>query len=359
MLEILRKNKYILIACALLLAGGYGGYSYYTSTKAAATATVKTAQVSFGKLQSKVSATGSLSAIDNVDISSKITGRIVDVLVKENDHVEAGQLLLRLDDTSLKATEVQKQAALEDASLTLNRNRQLLETGAVSQQVYDTAYVNYKVAKAAYDQAVSNTNDTYIYTPIDGYIIGKPKEVGTTISSGISEPQVIMSVANLDKMQIETLVDESDIGQIKVGQKVEFTVDSFTDEIFTGKVRLISRSATTTNNVIYYTVYVDVEDSKNKLFPTMTARTEIIIDEADNTLIVPNNCIYKDGEKRYVMLYDAKTKETKNVYVEAGLSDDDSTAIKANSELREGDVLLVRQNKAKQTMAQGGPPPHM
>ena len=253
MLGFLRRNKYIVVACALLLAGGYGGYRYYAGTQIAAEV-VKTAKVDYGKLQETVSATGSLSAIDNVDISSKITGRIISVEVKENDHVKAGQLLLRLDDTSLRATQVQKEATLQDAELTLERDRKLLASGAISQQVYDTAYMSYKVAKASYDQAVSNTNDTYIYTPIDGYIIGKPKEVGTTISSGISEPQVIMSVANLDRMQIETLVDESDIGQIKLGQKVEFTVDSFSDEVFTGKVRLISRSATTTNNVIFHSI---------------------------------------------------------------------------------------------------------
>lgn len=350
MLDLLRRNKYIVVVCALLLAGGYGGYRYYSSLQAESAAVVKTGKVSFGKLQEKVSATGSLSAIDNVDISSKITGRIIAVEVKENDHVQAGQLLLRLDDTALKATEVQKQAVLEDAALTLERNRNLLDSGAISRQIYDTAYMNYKVAKAAYDQAVSNTNDTYIYTPIDGYIIGKPKEVGTTISSGISEPQVIMSVANLDKMQIETLVDESDIGQIRVGQSVEFTVDSFSDEVFTGKVRLISRSATTTNNVIYYKVYVDVDDSKNKLFPNMTARTEIIIDRADNSLIVPSNTLFRDGKQRYVQVYDDVANESKRINVQTGLSDADSTVITSADGLKQGDVLLVRQNKAKQVI---------
>ena len=300
--------------------------------------------------------TGSLSALDNVDISSKITGRIVEVLVAENDHVTAGQLLLRLDDSSLKATEEQREATLNEATLTMNRYSALLSKGAISQQQYDTALMNYRVAKAAHEQAVSNTNDTYIYSPIDGYVIGKPTPVGQTISSGISSPQVIMSIANLDKMQIETLVDESDIGQIKVGQKVEFTVDSYPEETFEGTVRLISRSATTTNNVVYYKVYVDVANSKNKLFPTMTARASIIIHEAGDVLMGPQNCIFYDGGRKYVKKYDPQTKQETEIDVEVGMAGDDNIAVKSD-QLRQGDKVMVKTLKAKQTnnAMRGGP----
>jgi HlyD family secretion protein len=126
------------------------------------------------------------------------------------------------------ATEVQKKATLDDAQLTLNRDAEPVEARVQSANRFMIRRkMNYKVAKAAYDQAVSNTNDTYIYSPIAGYVIGKPTPVGQTISSGISTPQVIMSIANLDQMQVEDLVDESDVGRVKVGQNVEFTVDSF------------------------------------------------------------------------------------------------------------------------------------
>ena len=357
MLKFIKNNIYVLLFLVILIGACFGGYKYYQGQKAAKTETVKTASVEYGNLQKSVSATGSLSALDNVDISSKITGRIVEVFVAENDHVTAGQLLLRLDDTSLKATEVQRKATLDEAELTLNRYVKLLAQGAVPQQTYDTALMNYKVAKAAHEQAVSNTNDTYIYSPIDGYIIGKPTPVGQTISSGISTPQVIMSVANLDKMQIETLVDESDIGQIKVGQKVEFTVDSYSEETFEGTVRLISRSATTTNNVIYYKVYVDVANSQNKLFPTMTARANIIISEAGDVLMVPQNCLFYDGGRAYVKKYDAKTKQETQVDVEVGMSGDERVAVKSD-QLRQGDKLVVKTLKAKQTnnTMRGGPP---
>ena len=324
MLKFIKNNLYALIFLAVLIGACFGGYKYYQSQKAAKTETVRTASVEYGNLQKSVSATGSLSALDNVDISSKITGRIVEVLVAENDHVNAA----------------------------------LLNKGAISQQQYDNAMMNYRVAKAAHEQAVSNTNDTYIYSPIDGYVIGKPTPVGQTISSGISSPQVIMSIANLDKMQIETLVDESDIGQIKVGQKVEFTVDSYPEETFEGVVRLISRSATTTNNVVYYKVYVDVTNSKNKLFPTMTARANIIISEAGDVLMVPQNCIFYDGGRKYVKKYDPKTKQETEIDVEVGMTGDDSVAVKSN-QLRQGDKVMVKTLKAKQTNNNNMRPPRM
>lgn len=346
MLNSLKKHKAAIIICALLLAGGYGGYRYYLNTQAAVV-TIKTGRVTQGNLSSTVSATGSLSAIDNVDISSKITGRIVKVNVVENQHVKAGDILVQLDDTALRATMNQNKARLDYAASMYERYADLLNQGAIAQSAYDSYYQDYLVAKNSYEKAVSDLHDTIITTPIDGYIIGKPKAVGTTISSGISEPQVIMSVATLDKMQIEALVDESDIGQVQVGQKVKFTVDAYPEENFTGVVRLISRSATTSNNVIYYKVYVNVDDSKGKLLPTMTARTDIVISEQKDTLMVPLNCIWSDGARKYVKIYNKQTKEEKEVNVTLGLSSDTDVAVTAEG-LKKGDILLVKKAVAKQ-----------
>lgn len=347
MMQFIKKNKYALLFCAAVALAGYGGYQYYLSTTQT-TDTVKTAVVEQGNLVETVSATGSLSAVNNVDISSKITGRIVEVLVTENQHVNAGDILVKLDDTALKATMNQMKAKLDYAAANYLRYDDLLKRGAVSQADYDNMYSEYLVAKSNYEKAASDVQDTIITTPIDGYIIGDPTPVGQTISSGISEPQVIMSVATLDDMQIETLVDESDIGMIKLGQKVNFTVDAFPNEIFTGKVRLVSRAAETENNVIYYKVYVDVDDAKGKLLPTMTARTDIIIDSVENVLKVPVNCVYKDGKRSYVMVYDAKSNTTKEVDVKTGLSNDSDIAV-SSSQLQAGDVVVAKKAVAQQT----------
>ena len=352
MMNFINRNKYAVIFCALLLAGGYGGYKYYVSSQTPA-ATVKTGVVERGNLVETISATGALSAVNNVDISSKITGRIVEVLVEENQHVNAGDVLVRLDDTALMATMRQMKAKLDNAEANYNRFQKLVERGAISRSEYDNVYADYLVAKTNYEKAASDVQDTVITTPIDGYIIGEPTPVGQTISSGISEPQVIMSVATLDDMQIEAMVDESDIGQVKVGQKVNFTVDAYPNENFSGKVRLISRKAETENNVIYYKVYVDVDDAKGKLLPTMTARADFVIASAENVLMVPLNCVYVEGKRRFVKVYNTKTKESRDVDVKLGLSNDSEIVVQTDA-LKPGEVLLVRKAVAKQTGVRSG-----
>lgn len=354
MLKMVKENKLALALSLLLALGAYGGYSYYTSTKAEP-ANIKVGAVTKGTLTQSISATGSLSAVDNVDISSKITGRIVEVLVSENQHVNAGDVLVKLDATALKATMAQMKAKVDNAAATYNRYSKLLATGAIAQATFDAAQADYLVARTNYEKAASDVQDTIITTPIEGYIIGKPTPVGQTISSGISTPQVIMSVATLDNMQIETLVDESDIGQVKEGQRVEFSVDAYPEEVFTGKVRLVSRKAKTENNVIYYTVYVSVDDAKGKLLPTMTARAEIIVDQAENVTMVPLNCIYVEKGQRFVKVYNEKTKETRDVPVALGLSNDAQVAVTAD--LKPGEKLLVKKAVAKQSGVRMGPPP--
>ncbi|MDO5597441.1 MAG: efflux RND transporter periplasmic adaptor subunit [Acidaminococcus sp.] len=347
-MNIIRKHKILLILLAILIAGGAGGYKYYQVKKTQeAVAATRTDAVQRGNLRKTISATGALKALDNVDINSKITGRIVAVYVTENQHVTAGQALVKLDDTSLKATQEMKRATLADKKATYDRDTALLDQGAIAQSVFDTAEAEYWVAQAEYDQATSNVGDTVISTPIDGYVIGKPTPVGQTVSSGISTPQVLMSVANLDKMQIYLMVDESDIGQIKQGQNVEFTVDAYPTETFKGTVTLIGRSATTTNNVNYYTVYVDVENSEGKLLPTMTARANVIVDEMDNVLTVANKCLHTEDGQQYVLVYDKKNNTSRKVPVKVLLAGTDRTAVEAD--LQEGEELVVKTTKATST----------
>ena len=355
-MDFLRKHKTLLIIILVVVLAAAGGYKYYQYKKAQeAASALKTAKVEQGDIKSTVSATGALTALNSVDINSKITGRIVAVYVTENQPVTAGQKLVKLDDTSLLATQKQKEAKMIDAKATYDRYATLLSTGAIAKSTFDTAEANYIVAKAEYDQAVSNTNDTLITSPIAGSVIGKPTPVGQTVSSGISAPQVLMSVATLDKMQIELMVDESDIGQIIDGQKVDFTVDAYPDRTFTGVVTLISRSATTTNNVNYYKCYVDVDNADGKLLPTMTARATVVVKSLQNVLSVPLNCLRLKDKSRYVQTYDAKTGEIKDVAVTVLLTGDDRVAVKGD--LAAGQELLVKEVKAtnKSKSPMGGP----
>ena len=152
MMNFINRNKYALAFCALLLAGGYGGYRYYVSTQTPVE-TIKTGVVERGNLVETISATGALSAVNNVDISSKITGRIVEVLVEENQHVNAGDVLVRLDDTALVATMNQMKAKLDNAEANYYRYQTLVNSGAVSRFEYDNIYADYLVAKTNYDKA--------------------------------------------------------------------------------------------------------------------------------------------------------------------------------------------------------------
>ena len=145
-------------------------------------------------------------------------------------------------------------------------------------------------------------------------------------------------------MQIYLMVDESDIGQIKQGQTVEFTVDAYPNETFKGTISLIGRSATTTNNVNYYTCYVDVENSEGKLLPTMTARANVIVDEIQDALTVSNKCIHTENGEKYVLVYDKDTNTTRKVTVKTLLTGEDRVAVEGD--LQPGDELVVKTTKA-------------
>ena len=164
-----------------------------------------------------------------------------------------------------------------------------------------------------------------------------------------------MTIADMSKMQIKVMVDETDIGKVQNGQQVSFTVDAYPNRTFTGVVSNISRSATTTSNVIYYPVYVDINSSDGLLFPTMTARVSILISKRDQVLAVPAGAIKEDGGRKTVqVLQDGKAI---NVTVETGLSNDEKVEI--ISGLGEGAQVILPTAKAKAVSSSQGPPPRL
>ena len=344
-MNFFKRFKGVIIFLLILMIA-YGGYSYYTKSTEEIVVP-KLTIVTKGDLKRTVSATGSLAAINNVDINSKITGRIVKLYVSENDQVKKGDILMQLDPTSYEAAKDQADAKLADAKITYERYKNLYEQGAIAKNTYDTSKADYIVAKADVKVATSNLEDTEIKTPIAGYIIGEPTPVGQTVSSGISTPQVLMNVATLDNMEVETLVDESDIGSVKVGQKVEFTVDSYPDDVFKGEVTLISHDAVEENNVIYYTVYVNVDNAKGKLFPTMTASTEIVVAKKENVLQVPETSIKTYEGKNVVVVYDTKTNKRRIVEVIKGLEGDYN--VEVTGDLKENDEIIINPKLSDKT----------
>lgn len=346
-LFIMKYKKWLLLVI-LAAAAVKGGLVYQASqTKPAVTA--KTVKVERDDIVSTVSATGTIKPVNMVEISSKITGLIEEMKVQENDAVKAGQELVILDDTRLQAQASQAREKLNNAAANYDRNVRLNGIGAVSEQQLDSSRLDYKVAQAAYDDAVSQLSDTIIKAPIDGIVIGKPIPAGQTVAQGISNPMVILTIADMSKMQIETQVDETDIGKIAVGQTAVFTVDAYTGKQFTGKVSRISQKATVTSNVVYYTVFIDVDATDNLLKPTMTARVLIHSGESKDTLTLPLSALKSGSQGQYVTVSRSNGK-TEDVPVTTGLSGEDR--IEVTSGVSEGDQVVVAQVKASAASTQ-------
>lgn len=340
MLQVKAKKWWILAVVILIAAAVYGYQAYQTSITPAPTGSPY--KVERGDVVAIVSATGTLSPVNSVDVSSRITGRIVEVRVNENEMVKAKQIIIVLDDRQLKAQVDQAGAKLENAQATYQRSRILTEHGALAKQQLDADRTSYEVARAVYEDMTSSLEDAIIRAPIDGMVIGKPIPAGQTVAPGISNPMVLLTVADLASMQIQALVDESDIGKIKQGQKVKFTVDSYPTKIFSGNVQTISNKANITQNVVYYTVYIDVESPEGLLKPTMTARVSFNIGERNNVVVIPLSAIKDNKGQRVVQLVGPDGKNSP-VVITTGLSSEEQ--IEVLSGLSAGDVLMLPKSK--------------
>lgn len=352
-LQKVNEYKKWLIGIVILALIAGGGVIYFKKSNTVAP-TGTTVQVGRGNIQAVVSATGTVKSVNSVTISSRVTGLIREVKVKENDIVRAGQVLLVLDDTAIQAQVAQYQATLANLSAVYERTKKLVGMGAVALQQLDTDKANYLAAQATCDNFASQLGYYVITSPVDGMVVGTPTPAGETIVQGISAAQSLLTIADMSKMEIKTLVDETDIGKIKVGQQVSFTVDAQVDKTFTGKVTSISRNATTSSNVVYYPVYIAVDSPEDLLFPTMTARVIITVGEGQNILVVPLAAIVEEnGQKNVEVMVNGKPQSTA---VTVGLTDDENVEILSG--LSEDDQIVIPVAKAKTTTANQnqGPP---
>jgi RND family efflux transporter, MFP subunit len=347
--RFVQHKKWFILAVILAVAIK-GGLAWQASSKAKAAANVKTAAVIRTDLTSAVSATGTIQPVNSVDVSSKVTGLIKETQVQENDTVKTGQVLVVLDDTRLQAQVSQARDRLANAAANLERNSRLSQIGAVSEQQLDSSRLDYNIAQANYDDAASQLDDTVIRAPIDGVVIGKPIPAGQTVTPGIANPMVILTIADLSQMQIETQVDESDIGKVTVGQKATFTVDAYPGKTFSGIVSSVSRKATVQQNVVYYGVIIDVDAGDQELKPTMTARVSISVGESKNALTVPLTAVRTTKNQQYVAVM--KNGQSVNVNVTTGLTSEDR--IEITSGLEDGDQIVISQPKAQQQQQQRG-----
>ncbi len=365
-------RKYLIYGIALLAIFGIG---YKMLNRSAGGTVYKTQKIENGDIMESITASGTINPLSTVSVGSQASGRIAEIYVDYNSVVKKGQLLALIDQENAKATVQQREAALEIAKAqvdveennikyykkALNRISKLnaskystekdLEAAerdydnAVAQLALEQAQV--KQAQASLNSAQTELSYTEIKAPVDGIVISKAVEVGQTVAASFETPELFSVAEDLTKMQIEASVVEADIAKVKEGQKVRFTVDSYADDYFYGTVTQVRNEATTTSNVVTYTVVIGIDNSDMKLKPGMTANVEIITAEEKDVMLVPNQALRfyiddSDNAKRYKDrgVWIIKNGHPERVTVKIGVSDDDNTQI-LESTLKIGDEVIV------------------
>lgn len=263
--------------------------------------TFKTAVIGKGIIRREIAASGTLEPLAAVEVGTQVSGIISKVWVNYNDKVKRGQVIAELDKTALLATLKDMESNLYKAEVQLeqsrkeyDRNKVLLEKKAIPQVDHDQSYYAYLNASANYQSAVSQvakarTNLGYatVVAPIDGVILSRNIDVGQTVAASFNTPRLFTIAEDLTKMEIRASIDEADIGQVQVGQFVQFTVDAFPEDSFEGRVREIRLEPVVSSNVVTYTVIIGVNNVKQLLMPGMTALVKIVVEENKDVLKVP------------------------------------------------------------------------
>lgn len=261
-----------------------------------------TLPINKGELRQVVTATGEIKPVNTVSVGSQVSGTIDELYVDYNSKVKKGDLLLKIEPSVLQASVDEAKASLDSAVSQRNyarneykRNKTLYNDGYIaraemeqSQTTYEQAEQSVKRAQSQYDRAVTNLGYATITSPVDGTVISRKVDKGQTVAASFQTPDLFEIAEDLTSMQIETSVSEADIGVIKEGQAVTFTVDAYPTQTFEGVVRQIRLSPTTTSNVVVYTVVIDVDNSDLRLMPGMTAFVTIIVTEKHDVWKVQN-----------------------------------------------------------------------
>ena len=287
-----KKKTWLIVLCVIAVV--IIGIIIVNATKSSnKELVIRTHVVTEYTVENTVTATGTIEPVETVEVGTQVSGKVEKIYVDFNDVVKKGQLLAELDKLTLnqnlsraKASLTSAESQLNYAQLTYDRTKQLYESNAATlaayqeaQNTYTQAQMSKKNAQAAYDQALVDLSYAEIYSPIDGVVLDRAVEVGQTVAASFSTPTLFTLANDLTKMQVEAAVDEADIGQVKIGQRVTFTVDAYTYETFDGTVNQIRMKATTTSNVVKYTVIISAPNPDLKLFPGMTANVTIVTEE--------------------------------------------------------------------------------
>jgi len=325
------NKRSFLISLAILVAIGAGGYAAWRTFDPGGDAPrFKLAKIESGPLTAAVSATGTLNPVVSVQVGSQVSGQIKEILVDFNSPVKSGQLIARLDpetyqhrvrqaeadvDAARAAQGVQQaevaraRANLSNAQRDYDRKKTLVEKNFISPAERDTAQNTLDAARASLASAEAQVKNgeaivrqreaqlaaarvdlqrTSITAPVDGIVVKRSIEPGQTVAASLQAPELFVIAKNLTDMQVETSIDEADVGRVRLGQKASFTVDAFAGRHFEGEVRQVRKAATVVSNVVTYTVVISAANPDLTLLPGMTANVRIVTAHKDKVLKAPN-----------------------------------------------------------------------
>ncbi len=387
--------KKILIG--ILIAGVLGTAAFFSFGNKENEIKYRTEKAVRGDIVATVTATGTVNAVTTVLVGTQVSGTIKNIFVDFNSPVKKGQVIALIDPATVEAQVAQakanllsakanlekSEASLADAKRTMDRNKELFSKNLIARSDLDTAETNHETAKAqvgvskaqiaqteaALKIAETNLGYTKILSPVDGVVISRNVDIGQTVAASFQTPTLFTIAQDLTKMQIDTNVDEADIGNIKVRQDVEFTVDAYPDFTFKGTVSQVRNSPTVVQNVVTYDVVIRVDNPDLKLKPGMTANVSIVLTGKKDILRIPNAALRfsraaKDKgrtqgqqKEKGAGVWVLENGKTKRVPLKTGISDGNYTELVSGS-ISEGQELIV-ESLDKQKNNNSAPRPRM
>ena len=387
-MKVRNKMKKVLIGSAVVIILAIAAYFILRGNNKEPQ--FRTEKVVKGDIVMAVTATGTVNPVTTVLVGTQVSGTIKEIYVDYNSPVKKGQLIARIDPApfeaqvdqakanllSAQANLVKATATRIDANRTMLRNKELFSKNLIARSDLDTAETNYDTnvaqenaaksqiaqTKAALKLVDTNLQYTRIISPVDGVVISRNVDVGQTVAASFQTPTLFTIAQDLTKMQIDTSVDESDIGNIIVGQDVEFIVDAYPDMTFKGKVWQVRNAPVTVQNVVTYDVVVKVDNPELKLKPGMTANVSIIISTKKDVLKIPNAALRfrlsekgnKTPEKKGPGVWVLDKGKPRRVPVTAGISDGSFTEL-LSGDVREGQELIVESLIKAKASGPSGP----
>lgn len=370
---IWRKKWWVLSIAVIVI----GALLIFGGTKKSGKDEFATVQIIHGDLRQVVTATGEIQPVNTVNVGSQVSGTIDNIYVDFNSHVNKGDILLTIEPSVLQAQVDEAAASLASSESKRNyakseyeRNKSLYSDGFISRAEMEQSQTTYEQSeqdvvrtRSQYERAKTNLGYATISSPVEGTVISRKVDVGQTVAASFQTPDLFEIAEDLTKMQIETSVSEADIGVIKEGQPVTFTVDAYPQKTFAGRVHQIRLSPTTTSNVVVYTVVISVDNSDLSLMPGMTAFVTIVIEEKFDIIKAQNSAfLVRSFDSLGVNVGDAKPsthlailRDGKVVFVpySKGLVTATETEIISDG-IQEGDKIIIGKTGATATNKPSG-----